>query len=107
MRGRRKLWYSCKVDVEDIIYIQQQQKKLAIVTDDEIYFYYEKLENILCYLDNRFFRVMKKLTVNLDKISMVKEQKIRFQNGDDIYLGRDNYIKIKQKYTAYIRGLIK
>ena len=28
--------YSCKVDVEDIIYIQQQQKKLAIVTDDEI-----------------------------------------------------------------------
>ena len=99
--------YSCRVDIDDIIYIQQQQKKLAIVTDDEIYSYYEKIENVLDYLDKRFFRVMKKLVVNLDKISMVKEQQVHFKNGSDIYLGKDNYVRTKQKYTAYIRGLEK
>lgn len=99
--------YSCRVDLDDIIYIQQQQKKLAIVTDDEIYSYYEKIENVLDYLDKRFFRVMKKLVVNLDKISMVKEQQVHFKNGSDIYLGKDNYVRTKQKYTAYIRGLEK
>lgn len=99
--------YSCKVDTSDIIYIQQQQKKLVIVTDDEIYSYYEKMENVLECLDGRFFRIMKKLVVNLDKISMVKEQQVHFQNGDDIYLGKDNYVKTKQKYTAHLRGLEK
>jgi len=99
--------YSCKVGIEDIVYIQQQQKKLAIVTDDETYSYYEKMENVLDYLDRRFFRIMKRLVVNMDKILMVKEQQIHFQNGDDIYLGKDNYVKAKQKYTAYLRGLEK
>ena len=50
---------------------------------------------------------MKKLVVNLDKISMVKEQQVHFKNGSDIYLGKDNYVRTKQKYTAYIRGLEK
>lgn len=73
--------YSCRVDIDDIIYIQQQQKKLAIVTDDEIYSYYEKIENVLDYLDKRFFRVMKKLVVNLDKISMVKNSRFILRMG--------------------------
>lgn len=98
--------YSCKVDVDDIIYIQQQQKKLMIVTDDEVYSYYEKMENVLEHLDQRFFRIMKRLVVNMDKILLVKEQQIHFQNGDDIYLGKENYIKAKQRYTAHLRGLI-
>lgn len=97
--------YSCKVHIDDIVYIQQQQKKLAIVTDKQAYFYYEKIENILSFLDERFFRVMKKLVVNLEKILVVKEQQIHFQNGADIYLGKDNYVRAKQKYTAYLRGL--
>ena len=36
--------YSCKVNIEDIVYIQQQQRKLAIVTDDETFVYYEKMD---------------------------------------------------------------
>lgn len=97
--------YSCKIKTDDIVYIQQQQKKLVIVTDDETYSYYEKIENVLECLDGKFFRIMKKLVVNLDKISMVKEQQVRFLNGEDIYLGKDNYVKTKQKYTAHLRGL--
>lgn len=98
--------YSCRVKIDDIVYIQQQQKKLTIVTDHEVYSYYERMENVVEHLDKRFFQVMKKLVVNLDKIQMVREQQIHFQNGEDIYLGKDNYVKTKQIYTAHLRGLI-
>ena len=98
--------YSCKVNIEYIVYIQQQQRKLAIVTDDETFVYYEKMDNVVELLDGRFFRSMKKLVINLEKILMVKEQKVRFQNGTDIYLGRENYIKTKQRYAAYLKKLM-
>lgn len=99
--------YSCKVSVDDIVYIRQHEKKLDIVTEEERYSYYEKMDNVVDYLDDRFYRIMKRLVVNLDKVTMVREQQIYFENGDGLYLGKDNYIKAKQRYTAHLRGLDK
>ena len=94
-----------KVETDKVVYIQQQQRRLAIVTDDETFVYYEKVDNVLKYLDERFFRIMKKLVVNLEKISCVKEQCVTFQNGAQLYMGRENYVKTKQRYAAYLRNL--
>ena len=99
--------YSCKVSVDDIVYIRQHEKKLDIVTEAESYSYYEKMDNVIDCLDDRFYRVMKRLVVNLDKVTMVREQQIHFDKGGEIYLGKDNYIKAKQRYTAHLRGLDK
>lgn len=97
--------YSRKVNVKDIVYIQQQQRRLAIVTDDEIFLCYERMDNIMDNLDERFFRVMKKLTVNMDKVLMAKEQHLIFENGMSIYLGKENYVKVKQKFARHLRNL--
>lgn len=97
--------YSRKVNIEDIVYIQQQQRRLAIVTDDETFLCYERMDNIMDNLDERFFRVMKKLTINLDKVLMVKEQHLFFENGMSVYLGKENYVKAKQKFAGYLRNL--
>lgn len=98
--------YSLKIKTENIVYIQQQQRRLAIVTDDETFMCYENMDNIMSCLDQEFYRVMKKLTVNLSKIKAAQEQCLIFEGGQKLYLGKENYVRAKQKFAAYLRGLI-
>ena len=98
--------FSLKVWIADIIYIQKKDRKIKIMTDQECYEYYEKLQNIEQYLDKRFYHCLKTLVVNLDKIDKMTDQTIFFQNGETFFLGRENYIKTKQTYSAYLKKLI-
>ena len=99
--------YSRKISVDDIIYLEQRQRKLAIVTDDETDVCYERIENIEKQLDDKFYHTLKKLVVNLEKVSVMRDQTVIFQNGSILMLARESYIRTKQIYTAYLRDLLR
>ena len=98
--------YSRKVNIDEILYLEQKQRKLAIVTPDDTYICYERIENLEIVLDERFFHPMKKLVVNLDKIMIAENQKITFVDGTVISMGRESYIRTKPMFSAYIKNLI-
>ncbi len=97
---------SRKVRVDDIVYPEQRQRKVGIVTKETTYECYEKIANLEKQLDERFYHTLKKLVVNLEQISSMKDQNVVFQNGMVLMLGRESYIRTKQVYTAYLRKLI-
>ena len=68
--------------------------------------FYERLDNLEKLLDDRFYRSLKKLSVNVEKIIIAEDQKITFVNGKTIHLGRESYIRTKQIYSAYLKNLI-
>lgn len=98
--------YSRKVNVDDIVYLEQRQRRLAIVTEEETYVWYERIEKVEKQLDERFYHTLKKLIVNLEKISVAENQKIVFQNGEELHLARESYIRTKQVYAAYLKKLL-
>ena len=98
--------YSRKVILDEILYIEQRQRKLAIVTAEETYICYERIENLEKFLDERFYRTLKKMAINLDKIMVAQNQKITFVDGTVLTMGRESYIRTKQRFSAYLRNLI-
>ncbi len=98
--------YSRKVILDEILYIEQRQRKLAIVTAEETYICYERIENLEKFLDERFYRTLKKMVINLDKIMVAQNQKITFVDGTVLTMGRESYIRTKQRFSAYLRNLI-
>ncbi len=99
--------YSTKVKVDDILYLEQRQRRLAIVTSKDTFVYYERIENVEKLLDGRFYHTLKKLVVNLEYISAMRDQNVIFQDGSVLMLGRESYIRTKQMYVAYLRDLLK
>jgi len=95
-----------KIFLADIVYIMKKQRKILIVTDAEQFEFYENLEPFLPYLDTRFYCCLRHAAINLDKVERMENQTIYFENGAWIWLGRDNYIKAKQRYTAYLKKLL-
>lgn len=93
----------CKIWLDDIFYIKQEGRLLYVVTENETFCNYQKIDDILVFLDERFYRCLKKILINFQNVSAMKDQTIYFKNGDKIFLGRQNYIHTKQTFVAYIK----
>ena len=98
--------YNRKIPVDDVFYLEQRQRKLVVVTEEGTFSSYQKIENVEAQLNDHFYHSLKKLIVNLDKIVEVRDRTVRFQNGVQLVLGRDSYVRTKQTYAAYLKNLI-
>ncbi len=95
---------TARIRIKDIVYIERDKRKIHVVTDLEEYEYYEKMENIKPLLDTRFFPCLKGLYINLEKVASMREQKITFEGGQVLFLGRENYLKTAQYYKFYLKN---
>ena len=93
-----------RIKLRDIVYIERNKRKIHIVTDLEEYEYYEKLENIEPLLDRRFFPCLRGCYINMDKVASMREQRITFEGGQTLYLGRENFLKTMQYYKIYLKN---
>ncbi len=98
---------AARIKVSDVVFIERNCRKLRIVTDDEEYSYYEKIENISPLLDDRFYPCLKGCYINLEKVTSMSEQCIRFENGKMFNLGRENFIKAKQRYRCFLQRTLQ
>lgn len=92
-----------KVYVDEIIYIIRDRRRIKIVTDVEEYVFYEKMENITYLLSDNFFSSLKGCYVNLSKIKDMMDNRISFENGQELYLGNHSFIRTKQKYYIFLK----
>lgn len=93
-----------KVTLDEIVYLARDGRKLRLMTDMGEIEFYEKLENVLHVLDERFYPCLKGCYVNLEKISCMDEQQMFFENGASYALGRENFVRTKQKYYHFLKA---
>ena len=98
---------SLKVNVEEVLYIEQYLRKTKISTAQETFEIYSKIEDYLAYMGNNFLKCHRSLYVNMDNVTSMKEQKIVFKNGESIYLSRDKYTAARQHFSRYITSTKK
>ncbi|MBR3786044.1 MAG: LytTR family transcriptional regulator DNA-binding domain-containing protein [Firmicutes bacterium] len=95
---------AARIRIKDVIYIERDKRKIRIITDLEEYEYYERLENLEPMLDRRFFACLKGCYINLEKVVSMRNQKITFQGGQVLYLGKENFLKTMQYYKDYLKN---
>ena len=97
---------SWKLELSDICYINRMNRKLAFETDSGTVETYEKIDDVLKYLGPEFFRCMSGCIVNISRIKRIKKSYVYFDNGKCFRLSRDPYIRLKQRFNAYLRNLV-
>ena len=96
------------IEVGSIEVIRQKGRQIVIVVsnDENEYVFTGSIEQLTAFLDERFCTSVKGHVVNLSKIKSMKDNCAEFFGGRKMYLGRDSFIKLKQRYNAYLNGLI-
>ena len=98
---------SCKLAVSDICYVYRTSRKLQFETDLGVKTTYKKIDDIEKYLGPEFYSCMSSCIVNLTRIIDMKEGIVYFDDGKTMKLGKESYLRLKQKFNAYILGLIQ
>ena len=96
---------SCKIKVSDICYITREDRKLLFDTEYGLKTTYGKIKTVEQYLGPDFVRCMSGCIVNLSRVREVKDMVIYFDNGETLELGREGYVRLKQKFNAYLRKI--
>ena len=95
---------AARIRTGDIVYVERNKRKLRIVTEQDEYEYYESIESIKPLLDSRFFPCLKGCYINLEKVVSMRDQKITFEGGQVLYLGRENFLKTMQYFKLYLKN---
>ena len=90
--------------VSEIIYICCDYRKAEIHTKKGTIQVYCTREELDAYLDERFIYCLKSLIINMEKVSYMSECCIALENGDILPLGRNSYIKARQRFAVYIKN---
>ena len=96
---------SCKVKVSDICFITRENRKLLFDTENGLKVTHGKINTLEKYLGPGFMRCMAGCIINLAKIREIRDGIIYFDDGATLRVGRDAYVKTKQKFNAYLRSM--
>ena len=98
--------FVCRVNLKDILYITSYKRKIRLVTTEGNIEFYEQMNNMIPYMDRRFCRCLKTLCINMERVEKMEAQRIYFENGEFIPLGRDNFVRTRQLYASWLKNLI-
>jgi len=91
-----------KVFIENILLIEQELRKIFIFAEEDQHYKYGKIDELLIYLDDRFFRCHQSCFINMEKIVMMRDQTFFFNNGYKYMVGREKFHLAKQKFAGYM-----
>lgn len=93
-----------RIMIEDIEYIEQEGRQLHIFTSDTDYVVYENINMMVeavRYKDS-FFRSLKTIIVNFNRITKMEDEYIYFESGRCITLGRNSFCRTRNAFKKHI-----
>ncbi|MBR0596777.1 LytR/AlgR family response regulator transcription factor [Sinanaerobacter chloroacetimidivorans] len=93
---------SSKVWIKEILYIEKELRLIKIYTAGRVYSFYGKLDDIMKYLDDNFYRCHRSCVVNLDKILRMEKGIFYLEGGKTLRVGQNNYQYTRSYYRRFL-----
>lgn len=95
-----------RVRVDEIEAVEQDGRKLHVVTSTDDYACYATIDNLREPLlgVGCFYQPMRKLIINLDKVTDIRENEIHFISGASLIMGRNKAAEMKKRFKEYLMG---
>jgi DNA-binding LytR/AlgR family response regulator len=91
-----------RVNIRDIFYIETDLRIINIYTSSRIYRFYGKLDEIVKYLNQDFYRCHKSCVINLEKIVRMENGVFYFQGEITLRVGLNNYQQTRGRYKKFL-----
>lgn len=98
---------AAKVKLRVILYIETELRVVNIYTNTRTYRFYGKLDDVMKYLNNNFYRCHKSCIVNLKKIVRMENGIFYFTNGTTLKVGQNNYQHARSYYRKFLEQNVR
>ena len=96
---------SGRIRVSDLNMVRRDARRIGyyIEAQEEPFWVYDKIDHVSQYLDDRFYRCTQGCYVNFDNVRSMRDQKVLFTDGCELYVGRNNFVRMRQCFNRYLR----
>ncbi|MBO4235496.1 MAG: LytTR family transcriptional regulator DNA-binding domain-containing protein [Firmicutes bacterium] len=93
-----------RVEADEIMYVLRDGRRLIVATMEGEYIYYDKMRSVECISGSEFYRLLDRCIVNMNYLKSVEvaRRRLRFQNGDELFFGRDACSRMKVVFRDYL-----
>ena len=91
------------LDQSTIFYLESRGKKVEIHTLGETIVAYASISKLEQQLGNSFYRCHRGYLVNMAYIAEYRTDRIRLNNGDEVYLAKEKYQSFVKTYMRYLK----
>lgn len=92
-----------RIKFEDIEMIEQIGRKVKLCTHTGEYLFYDKIDDVAAVLiGSTFYRAMKSVIVNFEKMVNLRDGILLFESGRKYAMGRNNYLLLKRNFKKYL-----
>ena len=93
---------TCIVKIKEILYVEKNLRLVNIHTSERMYTFYGKLDDVMQYLDERFYKCHRSCIVNFEKITSMEDGIFFLEGGKSLRVGQNNYQYAKRSYKRYL-----
>jgi DNA-binding LytR/AlgR family response regulator len=93
---------TAKVSIREILYIESELRVVVIYTEKRKFRFYGKLDELIQYLSNDFYRIHKSCVINLDRIARMEDGVIYFTEEQTVRVGQNNYRLARRQYLKHL-----
>lgn len=91
-----------RVNIRDIFYIETELRVINIYTGNRTYRFYGKMDEVVRYLNDDFYRCHKSCVINLEKVVRMENGVFYFQGEITLRVGLNNYQQTRGRYKKYL-----
>ena len=95
---------SMNLDESNILYLESRGKKVEIHTPEETIEVYAAMNRLEERLGKSFYRCHRGYLVNMAHIAEYRTDRIRLNNGEEVYLAKEKYQSFVKTYMRYLRN---
>jgi DNA-binding LytR/AlgR family response regulator len=91
-----------RVNIRDIFYIETELRVINIYTISRSYRFYGKLDEVVKYLNDNFYRCHKSCVINLAKVVRMEDGVFYFQGEMTLRVGQNNFQHTRSRYIKFL-----
>ena len=92
-----------RIPFYEVMYLIRRGRKILIYSDQGEIEYTQRISEVSETLDERFFKALDSIYINLDRVKIAEEGRIIFDDESSLLLSRDSYVRTKQRLFVYLK----
>lgn len=92
----------CRVNTNEILYIETDRRLIVIHTISKLYTYYGRLDDVYQQLGEEFYKCHSRCILNLDRVISMKEGLFYLEGGKTLRIGQNYYQYAKKRFNEFL-----
>lgn len=90
------------IPISEILYMEKERRRIRVHADKGDILFYARFDDVMPYLDARFYRCHRSFIINYDRISYMGDLEVIMDDSSQLCFGKATILRLKKDYDSFV-----